>query len=83
MTGGQVLDFERYFRTFMPYDFFYTSPAELYLGLDRRSPWASGGSGDALRQIRALVAVLRCAAPAAVGGSSPGAESADRGVDQG
>ena len=29
---GRTGDAERYFRGFMPYDFFYTSPAELYLG---------------------------------------------------
>jgi hypothetical protein len=29
---GRTADAERYFRSFMPYDFFYTSPAELYLG---------------------------------------------------
>jgi serine/threonine-protein kinase len=29
---GRMDDAERYFRSFMPYDFFYTSPAELYLG---------------------------------------------------
>ena len=29
---GRPGDAERYFRGFMPYDFFYTSPAELYLG---------------------------------------------------
>jgi tRNA A-37 threonylcarbamoyl transferase component Bud32/TolB-like protein len=30
--AGRTADAERYFRSFMPYDFFYTSPAELYLG---------------------------------------------------
>jgi serine/threonine-protein kinase len=29
---GRTGDAERYFRGFTPYDFFYTSPAELYLG---------------------------------------------------
>ena len=29
---GRTGDAERYFRGFIPYDFFYTSPAELYLG---------------------------------------------------
>jgi len=29
---GRLDEAERYFRSFMPYDFFYTSPAELYLG---------------------------------------------------
>jgi serine/threonine-protein kinase len=48
---------------------------------DRRSPRASGGSGDALRQVRALVAVRRRTAAPAVGGGSPGAEPARRGVE--
>jgi tRNA A-37 threonylcarbamoyl transferase component Bud32/TolB-like protein len=30
--AGRTGDAERYFRGFTPYDFFYTSPAELYLG---------------------------------------------------
>jgi tetratricopeptide (TPR) repeat protein len=29
---GRTRDAERYFRSFQPYDYFYTSPAELYLG---------------------------------------------------
>jgi tRNA A-37 threonylcarbamoyl transferase component Bud32/TolB-like protein len=29
---GRLAESERYFRTFRPYDYFYTSPAELYLG---------------------------------------------------
>jgi len=39
-----------------------------------------GGSGDALRQVRALVAVCRRAAPSAMGRGSPGAEPASRGA---
>ncbi len=30
--SGQTQGAERYFRSFQPYDYFYTSPAELYLG---------------------------------------------------
>ena len=30
--AGRTRDAERYFRTFQPYEYFYTSPAELYLG---------------------------------------------------
>jgi serine/threonine-protein kinase len=29
---GRTRDAERYFRSFQPYDYFYTTPAELYLG---------------------------------------------------
>ena len=29
---GRTQDAERYFRSFQPYDYFYTTPAELYLG---------------------------------------------------
>ena len=42
---GRTGDAERYFQGFIPYDFFYTSPAELYLG---RIAEAGGRSEEAM-----------------------------------
>jgi tetratricopeptide (TPR) repeat protein/TolB-like protein len=42
---GRMRDAERYFRTFQPYDYFYTSQAELYLG---RIAEARGHLGEAV-----------------------------------
>ena len=42
---GRTRDAERYFRTFQPYNYFYTTPAELYLG---RIAEAHGRREDAM-----------------------------------
>jgi hypothetical protein len=41
---GRLAESERYFRTFQPYDYFYASLAELYLG---RITEALGRAGEA------------------------------------
>ena len=56
--AGRTHDAERYFRTFQPYDYFYTTPAELYLG---RIAEADGRREEAVTHYRRFVRMWRYA----------------------